>query len=556
MEKPTMETVRRALASLLVLLTVLPLAPLAAQTPETTPIFGEEIDVRVVNVEVVVTDKQGNRVPGLSAKDFRLRVDGKEVPIQYFSEVHDGQVVIPSETAGTPATPAGIEPAPNLTPGRVVGTSYLVFIDDFFATAAQRNVVLGALRDQVAARLGPDDRMAVVAYDGRKLTMLSSWSGSARELSRVFIRAMERPARGVDRAAELRTFESSRHDAPTLGATNPVIASATSSLAFDEIGYARLLGQQVERAATAAASALRAFAEPPGRKVMLLLSGGWPYSVQDYMLNNDRVILSRDLPEGEKLLRPLVSTANLLGYTLYPVDVPGLAPNPADVGNEAPVAPSGERKFQVQQSLEFVAKETGGRALLNSRRTVLLETAASDTSSYYWLGFTPDRKRDDKRHEIRVEALRPGLTVRSRASFFDLSKSSEVSMQIESAVLFGNPAASGMPIKVGAITPAGRGAMKVPLTLGLPVERMTVLPVNGKYTAQLELRAAGLNDRGERSDIPVVPVTLKSDKAPSSKGHVRYDVTLTMRAVPQHLVVAIYDPPSGKVTLAEADVKP
>ncbi|HTQ80625.1 MAG TPA: VWA domain-containing protein, partial [Thermoanaerobaculia bacterium] len=378
-----------------------PAAP-AARTgalPDAPPLFGEEIDVRVVNVEVTVTDKQGNRVSGLSARDFRLRVDGKEVPVQYFSEIHDGQAAIPASSTGSGA--AEPEPAPSLTPGRLVGTSYLVFIDDFFSNGSQRNTVLTSLRDQVS-RLGPDDRMAIVAYDGRKLTMLTSWSNSTRDLSRALLTAAERPAHGVERAAELRSFETGRHDGPPLGISNDAQLAATTSMAFDEIGYARLLAQQVERAATAAASALRAFAQPPGRKVMLLLSGGWPYSVQDYSLNNERPVMGRELPEGDKLLRPLVSTANLLGYTLYPVDVPGLAPNPADVNNDTPVSPNSERKFQVQQSLEYTAKETGGKALLNSRRTDLLNVAAEDLTSYYWLGFTPDRKRDDKRHTVKV----------------------------------------------------------------------------------------------------------------------------------------------------------
>jgi hypothetical protein len=368
---------------------------------------------------------------------------------------------------------------------------------------------------------------------------------------------MERPTYGVQRAVELRSFETGRHDAPSAGLTLPATSSATTALNFDEIGYARVLAQQVERAATAAASALRAFAQPPGRKVMLLLSGGWPYSAQDYMLNNDRPILSRDVPEGEEVLRPLVSTANLLGYTLYPVDVPGIGPNVADVENEAPVGPNNERKFQVQQSLEFVAKETGGRALLNSKRVDVLNTAATDTTSYYWLGFTPDRKRDDKRHEVKVTLSKAGLTVRTRDNFFDLSRSSEVSMQVESAILFGNPAGtSGMPIKLGKPVAAGRGTMEVPITLALPVDRFTVLPVAGKYAAELELRAAALSEQGERSDIPVIPLTLKSAKPPAPGGHVRYDVKLKLRAIPQHLVLAIYDPPSGKVTLAEADVRP
>jgi hypothetical protein len=48
---------------------------LGAQPPAPAPeTFGSSIDVRVVNVEAVVTGRGGQRVSGLTAKDFRLRV--------------------------------------------------------------------------------------------------------------------------------------------------------------------------------------------------------------------------------------------------------------------------------------------------------------------------------------------------------------------------------------------------------------------------------------------------------------------------------------------------
>ena len=50
--------------------------PGAAQDNPLPDLFSDVIDVRVVNVEVVVTDKKGNRIRGLQAKDFELRVDG------------------------------------------------------------------------------------------------------------------------------------------------------------------------------------------------------------------------------------------------------------------------------------------------------------------------------------------------------------------------------------------------------------------------------------------------------------------------------------------------
>src|SRR5947199_8818835 len=79
---------------------------LGAQTPPAPlPEIGAAIDVRVVNVEAVVTDRRGERIEGLQAGDFRLLVDGREVPIDYFTEVRGGQAV--AGAAPEPAAPAG-----------------------------------------------------------------------------------------------------------------------------------------------------------------------------------------------------------------------------------------------------------------------------------------------------------------------------------------------------------------------------------------------------------------------------------------------------------------
>ena len=80
-------------------------APAAAQPdPRPSESFGEVVDVRVVNVEVVVTDRSGERVTGLTPESFRLRVDGEPVPITYFSEVVDG-VARPIDRLSVTAAP-------------------------------------------------------------------------------------------------------------------------------------------------------------------------------------------------------------------------------------------------------------------------------------------------------------------------------------------------------------------------------------------------------------------------------------------------------------------
>src|SRR5579859_3533067 len=54
---------------------------------------GETISVRVVNLEVEVTDAAGQPVRGLHSSDFSLRVAGHELPIDFFSEVRDALTV-------------------------------------------------------------------------------------------------------------------------------------------------------------------------------------------------------------------------------------------------------------------------------------------------------------------------------------------------------------------------------------------------------------------------------------------------------------------------------
>jgi VWFA-related protein len=573
---------RRALFFLAATAAAFSLTPTARAADE-PPLFGESIDVRVVNVEAVVTDRSGNRVTGLKPGDFRLRVDGKEVPIEYFSEVHDGNALPPPAAAPEPGKPAAA-PEPvvqGLTEGPV-GTYYLVFVDDFFSIAAQRNAVLTAMKKDLA-RLGPNDRMAIVAYDGGRLALLSGWSGSQADLARALDAAMARKTRGFDRRAEGTGFANDQaFSSQNVGDSTPL---APTSETAPSLLYEKLLVRQVQGDVQAAVSTMRAFAAPHGRKVMLLLSGGWPFSIQSYV-EGDNGLPRKQVPEGDEIFGPLAKAANLLGYTLYPVDLPGLqtsgladinGPNPASPtapalarGNSAtadsdsgagtaatPTLISGSlRQQEVQGSLTYLAQETGGKALLNSNRTLALAGAQEDTRSFYQLGFSPSWQRNDKNHQVKVEARQGGLTVRSRTGFLDLSRKAEVSMEVESALLFGNPPGGlQMPIKVGTPTRSRRGDLELPITLGLPVSIMTVVPVGNKFAAQLELRFAASDDLGNDSEVPVVPVTLTSDHPPTAGHFVRYDTKLTLRGKANHLVAAIYDPLSGKIATAETDVK-
>lgn len=528
----------------------------AQQRPSAPPpsedLFGERIEVRVINVEVVATDRKGDRVPDLTAADFRLKVDGKTVPIEYFTEVRGGQAIAPQ--AGSAGAIPGL---PSLAPGSPVGTSYLVFIDDYFSLTQRRDRALRALKDDIS-RLGPEDRMAIVAFDGRQLAMLSSWSQSQNDLQRAVDKAMGRPAQGSARLAERRSFEVSRNISVNTGFGNR--SSFDDRLDIEELAYAQLLARQVERVVGAATSTLRGFASPPGRKVMLLYAGGWPYSPADYVVSSpSRGIIQRDVPRGEEFLRPLTDTANRLGFTVYPVDVPGLEGSGADASADTVQDPvtNSLREQETEASLLYVARQTGGKALVNALRDKALESVAGDTRSYYWIGFSPEWKKDDARHQVRVEPARPGLVVRSREGFLDRSRKSEVSMQVESAMNFGgDPEAMRLLVELGKPVKSGRGQVEVPVTLAVPTDLLNSVPLNGVYISEMELRVAALDVKGDRSDMPVIPLRLTTKEAPQPGRFAKYQTKLKLRRIEQQLVIAIYDPLSGRTALGQVQWKP
>jgi VWFA-related protein len=562
-------------------------------------IFGEEIDVRVVNLEVVVTDRRGNRVTDLKPGDFRVLVDGKPASIDFFTEIREGMALAPATASAevqeaTPPEPTtGV--APSVEPGGPVGVNYLVFVDDFFSVARLRNDVLESLKKDLPARLGPRDRMSVVAWDGGRLARLTDWTGSREEIAKALDAAMARPTRGLMRSSEFRSFISSQSlsgKAPggDLLATGEDVTGSDrmfdSGMGMLVYSYAEMLARQLSGASTAVASAMRGSVPPSGRKVVLLLGGGWPFSIQSYIQGSSGVLIGKELPSGEELLRPMTNAANRLGYTIYPVDVPGLSSVAADasvnpmegrsnsakglevdmtkssaalerdnvltVGSDPqPMPPAftdtgNLREQELEGSLEFIAEETG------------LELAGADTRSYYWLGFTPSWQGNDQRHKVRIEVLRPGLRARSRTSFLDMSRQSETAMKVESAMLFGGvPGSEPMAIRTGMPKPWKKGrtrGVQVPVTLEIPMSAVTVIPVDGVYAAEVELRFAASDRQGNQSDLPVLPVRLSSSQPPGSAKVLRYQTNVFISGEAQHLVAAVYDRASGKIAAAEADI--
>ncbi len=533
-----------------------------ARQQDLPPLFSEVIDVRVVNVEVVVTDRNGRRVSGLMPSDFELRVDGEPVPIDFFTVIEEGRALATAEDQ----TVAGV---PFLDPDAPVGTNFLLFIDDFFSIKRDRDRVLDRLEEDFAG-LGAQDELAAVAFDGKKVEMLTTWTNSPAELSGALREARRRTAHGLMRLGEMQANDRERRERERLQREPEAIPR--SSLDHAELHYATNLEDQLERSVLAAVTTLRSFANRPGRKVMLLLAGGWPESPALYTIAGQglaaadlAVAADSRLMSREEIYGPLISTANLLGYTLYPVDVPGFRSNfSLDAsagldGNRASDPSAGEfqtRELLQNATLELLASSTGGLSMVNAQRDTALVDAIADTRSYYWLGFEPQRREDDEVHDVEVRIVdRPDLRARARESYVDMSRATELTMMMEGSLLFGNPpSAAPLGVRLGKSERRGPRRMTVPVEITIPLDEVQLLPVAGVWRNDLEVRITVMDEHGNRSETPVGNIRIAGQKAPQPGQFFTYETELKLRRRPHTFAVAVYDPLTGSILSASGQI--
>lgn len=503
--------------------------PVWGQESPLPDLFSDTIDVRVVNVEAVVTDGQGNRIGGLQPDDFELRVDGQPVRIDYFTEIDDGRALAAADD--------GVGSVPALTPDEPVGTSYLVFIDDLFAIKQRRNRVLKRLEEDLV-QLGPADRVAAVAHDGRELTLLTDWTGAREDIEAALLEARNRKPYGL----------------------------------LFRYGMGSERGDKTRRSVMAAAGAVRSFANAPGRKVMLLLIEGWA-TVGDTWNFRSAYAAASSGATLDRIYGPLVNAANLVGYSLYPIDLPGFQgqPGPPIAGfGTAGLAPPfagaiggyaswwavPERRFH--NVLQFLAEETGGLPMINSFSKKALAETAADTRSYYWLGFAPPRNEDDKLHDIAVRLPGHGdLRVRTREHYLDMSRSAEVGMLVEGALLLGgSPGAESLDVSFGEPRKAGFRRLDVPMKVTVPLNDVELLPVDGQWANDLEFRIRLMNKWGDQAAPPAAKVRIRIPNEPMPGDLYVFETDLTIRTREHRFVAAVYDPLTGDLLSARGTVGP
>src|SRR2546428_1190720 len=152
-------------------------ATAAAQQPQPQstelPKLTETIDIRVINVDVVVTDKKGNPVAGLTKDDFNLYENGVPKNISNFYEVEGKKAV---NVAITPVPGQKIEAPPATVREEIpenMRRRIIFYIDNLSLAPFNRNRVFKEMKEFAKNVLRPGDEAMIATFNRSMKTRLT-----------------------------------------------------------------------------------------------------------------------------------------------------------------------------------------------------------------------------------------------------------------------------------------------------------------------------------------------------------------------------------------------
>ncbi len=367
----------------------------AQQVPK--PTFRSGRDLVVVNV--VVRDRKGQLVRGLTRDDFAVFEDNRPQTITTFDfEELDRPTPTPGAGAPPPVLSAELRPAaPGTPPAPPLESRPLANLRDkrlivlFFDLSSMPPEDLAravdSARDYVTHRISPADTLAVVTL-GTSLDVVQDFTADREDL----LAALDRlsPVEGAG-------FEAVAGDPETLPDTGAgFVPDETEFLIFN-------IDRRLD--------ALRRLADVLGgieqKKSVIYFSSG----------------LSSSGLDNQAALRSVIDRAVRANVSLYAADTRGLqAVVPGGEASQASARGVGafsgrtlmsarDRFAAAQDALTTLAEDTGGKAFFDVNEFGEVFTqVVQDTTAYYLIGYTSTNPaRDGRYRRIRVTVTRPEL---------------------------------------------------------------------------------------------------------------------------------------------------
>lgn len=504
------------------------------------------VEVRVTNLDVVVTDKKGARVPGLTRDDFEVLEEGARRTITNFSAV-GAAASAPAGAAesppAAPAAPPGTAP-PQTQPPR---SWLVVFVDNLHLSVPYRNRALSQVLP-LAGRAAASGVPVLVVTSDRSPKIRQKFTTDAVLLAR----ALDEVSR--DSAA------GSRQDTRRRAAFAGIDGAVRDRKYASAEGQARQFAEEEAAEVDVSLRSLRAtvdqLAALEGRKVLLHLSEGLPLSpgadAYEYLASvwpaqgqgvRTGVPRASGLDRGAQM-EELAEAANAARVTIHAVDAAGLSRDDDGTGAEKMLATMGRvdpfrARVNRQSPLSLLAEETGGTAILN--RSAISEPLAEveqDLGSYYSLGYESAAADEDATLSVEVRVKRPGLKARARRSLRVKSDDSRVAEGVASALFFGRPENPfGASVEFGAPKPGGRPGL--PVRIRVPSGRLPGAGSPGAPRGRLVFYFMARDEEDRTSDL----VRQEKDVAPDAE--VVHEALLVVRPGRQVISIGIRDVATG-----------
>ena len=534
-----------------------------------TQTFGESIEVRVANIDVIVTTRQGGKVSGLRAEDFQLLVDGKQQPISNFYEVR----------RGTPTTSTGAPIQTNETTSESTGrrrANVVFFVDLYSIEFRRRAEVLAALNDFAHRTLQPGDQVMIAVWNRRLqlplpfTTDLSAVDREVKKLSTAGQSGLETDRKLAD--MRIRSFLQSAEVAAAsrqgggFGFTQAY--GQSQDLARN---HAEEQGKMIKNMAEAVEDLLRSIAGVEGKKMFVFIGENFPkypslglyqYINDVFMPHSAQIRMTSPEMEASKysladLPSRITRIANANEVTIHSI-YSGDRPSDQNVERNEGGASSAERFLEFTNTggtFANLSRETGGAALVGSTNFALATRQISDDiDGYYSLAYRVP-SGDDKPRSIEVKTKDAQYVVRSRRAYVPKKLDEEIAERVTSKLVQTQVTSSPeITVRVGDAKRERRDRMRVPVEISFPTTLLTMLPQDGKQVGGFEILIASRDDENRLSEV-----SRKAEQFAWAEGSVppriSFTLDLVLRNRPGTVSVGVLDRLSKQTHFKVVDVR-
>ena len=545
-------------------------------------------NVRVVLLDVIVTDSNGTPVTGLTQNDFRVFEDDKPQNIASFKE-HNGA---PITTVDLP--PMSPNVYTNYT-GVKTADSINVLLMDSLNTQMPDQQYVHQQTLKYLKTLPAGARVAIFTLSSRLRMVQEFTSDSSRLLA-----ALNDPAlSGPRHSPLLKSQPESQADDAMVGmasanqmSPNPNPINLAQEAA-DPVNALKALIAEKDAAMTEArvAITLSAFQQLarylsgyPGRKNVIWVSGSFPIvlfgdsassnpSVTPRMYMND-ILRTADLCTAAQMAIYPVTAEGLMIHSVYQADASAIGevrPSMMSQNNTSQMSAELQSVSSTRQAAESLAKNTGGQAFFNSNGiTDILTRVTNQGMHYYTLSYSSTNTKSDNRYRhTRVESTNPKYMLSYRRGYYATdgkigSGSADTQERLLPLMGFGLPDMAQIVYKL-SVTPSSAKSSgssgnavsnpKGPTThytldfgVSLNQIKLDVQP-DGSRRAQLEVQAVAyddagkpLNMSGQRGLLNITPEGFQ--EARESGVHFQEELDLPSNT-DIHLRTGVYDLNSG-----------